>query len=341
MEFGKLYKSILHFIGNKKNGDGVKFSNSITEFDKVDKYISELINKNFKFDELYHFTFEPNLDLNPIFQFVKSIFKNADSFIGQSQNIGRYLYDKSTHPQIKFGELCVLYLNDCVFNNNVVDAIVFFKSENKDIFLEIKRNNEGFEIDSRKGFNIKKLDKGCLIFNTQEENGYLVSVVDNTNRLDAQYWKDDFLNIKPVKNEFHNTNQFLSITKQFLTKQMSEELEISKADQIDLLNRSVDYFKTHEQFNKQDFEEEVLNNDEVIESFREFNESFQKENAIEVADNFEISNQAVKKQARAFKRVLKLDKNFHIYIHGNRDLIEQGVDEKGRKYYKIFYEEEK
>ena len=55
-------------------------------------------------------------------------------------------------------------------------------------------------------------------------------------------------------------------------------------------------------------------------------------------DNFEISAQAVKQQARAFKSVLKLDKNFHIYIHGNREMIEQGIDENGRKYYKIYYE---
>lgn len=31
--------------------------------------------------------------------------------------------------------------------------------------------------------------------------------------------------------------------------------------------------------------------------------------------------------------------NFHIYVHGNRQLIEQGADEKG-KYYKVYYQEE-
>jgi len=55
---------------------------------------------------------------------------------------------------------------------------------------------------------------------------------------------------------------------------------------------------------------------------------------------FEISNKAVKKQARVFKSVLKLDKNFHIYIHGDKKLIERGTDEVGRKFYKIYYEEE-
>ncbi|MCC6583451.1 MAG: nucleoid-associated protein, partial [Chitinophagales bacterium] len=38
--------------------------------------------------------------------------------------------------------------------------------------------------------------------------------------------------------------------------------------------------------------------------------------------------------------VLKLDRNFHIYIHGNTEMIQQGIDEDGRKFYKIFYQEE-
>jgi len=33
-------------------------------------------------------------------------------------------------------------------------------------------------------------------------------------------------------------------------------------------------------------------------------------------------------------------KNFHIYIHGRRDLIEKGTDESGKKFYKIYFEEE-
>ena len=61
---------------------------------------------------------------------------------------------------------------------------------------------------------------------------------------------------------------------------------------------------------------------------------------LELEDNFKIAVQSVKKQARIFKSVLKLDKNFHVYIHGNRELIERGQDSDGRKYYKIYYENE-
>jgi hypothetical protein len=61
---------------------------------------------------------------------------------------------------------------------------------------------------------------------------------------------------------------------------------------------------------------------------------------IDQQDNFAISADAVKRQARVFKSVLKLDTNFHLYIHGDREKIERGVDESGRKSDKIYYEQE-
>ena len=62
---------------------------------------------------------------------------------------------------------------------------------------------------------------------------------------------------------------------------------------------------------------------------------------VPLSGGFEISGQAVKKQNSSYKTVLKLDKNFHVYIHGDRQLIEQGFDEsKGMKYYTLFFKEE-
>ena len=339
---GEINKFIVHSIGNKNNGDGVRFSDILTDFDKIEEHIKQLLNNSFKFEELYQFFFLPNLELNPVYQFVSSIFKSKESFIEQSQNAGRYLYDKSTHPQIKSGELGIIYFNDCKINNEIVDCIGIFKSENKDTILKINNKENGFELTGEKGININKLDKGCLIFNTRKENGFLISVVDNTNKSsEAQYWKDDFLGIKTIKNDFHQTNEFLGIAKQFVTKQLDENFEVSKADKIDYLNRSVDYFKNSETFKKEEFEKQVFGDDNLIESFRKFNQTYKKENEVELADSFEISTQAVKKQSRIFKSVLKLDRNFDIYIHGDKNLIEKGTEKDGRKYYKIYYQEEK
>ena len=122
-----------------------------------------------------------------------------------------------------------------------------------------------------------------------------------------------------------------------MTGRLDEEFEITKTDQIDYLNRSIDYFKKNEQFNEKEFAQAVFEHTNVINSFKKFKGDFQHEHDHHIVSEFEISNPAVKKQSRVFKSVLKLDRNFHIYIHGDKDLIERGVDEDGRKYYKIYY----
>lgn len=337
---GELDKLVIHYVGNKTNGDGVRFSDFLTQYENIEEYIKQLISNNFKSDELYCFYFLPSLELNPMFQFVSSIFKDPNTFIEQSQNSARYLYDKSINPQTKGGELCISYIKQCELNGESVDCIAIFKSENKETILKVTSLSEGFALKDEKGINTTKMDKGCLIFNTKKNEGYIVALVDNTNKTEAQYWKDEFLKVQQMNNEYHQTKEFLNIAKSFVTNQLSDDFDVSKADKIDLLNRSVEYFKKRETFDKNEFEQEVFQNNDLINSFRKFDETFRNDNEIELSDCFEISSQAVKKQARIFKRVLKLDKNFHIYIHGNRDMIEQGIDENGRKYYKIYYQEE-
>ena len=89
----------------------------------------------------------------------------------------------------------------------------------------------------------------------------------------------------------------------------------------------------------EEFTNEVFAQSEVIDSFNKYKENYEQDRDLEIADSFTISESAVKKHVRAFKSVIKLDKNFHIYVHGNRNLIEQGEDEKG-KFYKVYYQEE-
>lgn len=332
----------VHKVGNKISDEQYFIAKRGIHLDETLKtLLSHYFLSPFKSDELYSFCHSIDISLNEVFSCVNKIFENPEELYEQSINLTKHLYDQSVHPKIKSGEFYIVYFNNCILNGEIISAIGLFKSENKDTFIEIEQVKDGFDMESRQGININKLDKGCLIFNKEKENGYVLSIIDNTNKgIDAQYWKDDFLSIRVLNNEYHQTNQFLGITKNFVTKQFSEEFEVSKADKIDLLNRSVDYFKTHENFDKLEFENEVFQDSGIIESFRSFDTNYRQENEIELTDNFEISPQAVKKQARVFKSVLKLDKNFHIYIHGDKELIEQGVEKDGRKFYKIYYTEE-
>jgi hypothetical protein len=143
-----------------------------------------------------------------------------------------------------------------------------------------------------------------------------------------------------MSDDYLLTNNILSLTKSFVTKQLKSEFEVTKADQVDYLNRSMDYFKANEQFDENKFTKEVFGDKNMIKSFSSFKEEYQEEKGINVVSEFSISPMAVQKQGKAFKSVLKLDKNFHIYIHGDKELIQNGMDDDGRKFYKIYYDKE-
>lgn len=332
----------VHFVGNKMNNDLCQLSESAIQINENDKallvryFIASFLNTSEYFN-LYH---EADLTLNEVYVYASKIFDNPETLHEQSVNLAKHLYEKSNHPKIKGGEFYVVYFKDCIVDGETVDAVGLFKSENKDTFLKVYPSGDGFEIESQQGININKLDKGCLIFNTDRENGYVVAVVDNTNKgAEAQYWIDDFLHVRQRRDEYYNTQNLLSMTKNFVTKELPNRFEVSKADQVDLLNKSVKFFKEKDTFDMDEFANEVIGQPEVIDSFNRFRDDYARDRDIEFADSFTISDSAVKRQARVFKSVIKLDKNFHIYVHGDRNLIEQGEDDKG-KFYKVYYKEE-
>ena len=75
--------------------------------------------------------------------------------------------------------------------------------------------------------------------------------------------------------------------------------------------------------------------------FKDYKSNFEDEFETPFQSNFDIAAPAVKKMASSYKSVLKLDKNFHIYVHGKRELLEKGYDEdKGMNYYKLYFENE-
>ncbi len=339
----ELENLITHLLGNKLRDEKVELS---SEESNINEETRILLLKYFlfpiKLEEFYSFSHPIKLEMNEVYSVVKEMFSDKKYFIGLSQDIAKLLYEQSMHPKIKEGKLNVTYFSNVIIDSEIVDAIGIFKSEKDVPFLKMNQGRTNFDIQHEYGFELKGIDKGCLILNTDADKGYRLFIIDNANKLvEAQYWKDDFLKVKPLSNEFYQTNQFLSITKNYITKELTKKFDITRTDQIDLLNRSVEFFKSKGNFNKQTFESEVLQDNNIIESFKNFNELYQQENDIKVDDSFEISPNAVKKQARVFKSVIKLDKNFHIYIHGNKEFIEQGIDNDGRKYYKIYYNEEK
>lgn len=332
-----------HIVGNKANEEKLILSEEVLELDEVVKQMLRVyFLSRFQTPEFYSFTFaNEEFTHNPVYKSAREIFLDRSTFYKNSIQLADRLYQTSQHPGIKSGELYVARLTDLVVNDRLTDAVGIFKAETKEQYLKLHSRTERFELSAEEGINIRKLDKGCLIFNVEEDAGYRVCIVDDTNRSEASFWKNDFLQLRPWSDSFHHTQNFLSMAKDYLTEQMAEEFEVPRMDQIDMLNKSVDFFQKRESFDQAEFETEVLGDAGLIESFRKYGNAMRDDGGIDVIDNFEISAQAVKRQARIFKTVLKLDKNFHVYIHGNSDLIEKGYDEVvGKNFYKIYFDKE-
>lgn len=363
-EASSIKQVLLHRVGNQATEEGYVLSAEplhLTE--QLQDLLIRYFLSPFKGEEYYHLCDDSELASqaegdtpvsNPVYDSAQSIFADPENLIEESKLLARQLYGASTHPNIKGGELFVVYFSECQLFGETMDAIGLFKSENKESFLRVLHDEEQwssrendpsaqgqYRLEPQQGINPNKLDKGAIIFNSEADKGYIVSVVDATNRsLDAQYWKDGFLCLRQRKDEYYSTHAEMQAYKKFVTDELPQQFEgVSKADQADLLNRSINYFKQNDNFDLQTFSQEVIAQPEVIDSFQQYRQQYQEENDVQLQDNFDISEGAVKKQSRAYKSVIKLDRNFHIYVHGNRDLIEQGEDEKG-KFYKVYYNEE-
>lgn len=342
-----LHDISVHYVGNNAQDGPLVISKNPIQL--KDDSLKSLLNQYFltpfsKTTEAYNF-FHHNgeIDLNPLYHFIKKYFDQELEFHEFSVQAAKHLYQCNNHPNIKEGELYVVEINEIPFEGNVYKGIGLFKSESKETFLKVYPQGDGFEIDSEENaINIQKLDKGALILQAEEENGYVVFAVDQTNKqTEAVYWKDTFLSIKSRNDAYSQTKNFLKAYKQFVNHEMDEIFEIEKADKVDLLNKSMDYFKNKEDFKEDEFVEEVLGNPVAIDQFKSFKDRYAEDFDNPFETEFQISAPIVKKMQSTYKSILKLDKNFHIYIHGKREYIEKGFDEdKGMNFYKIYFENE-
>jgi hypothetical protein len=338
-----LQKISVHFIGNKGNGQDLVTSKKAVALEPADRQkLKEGFLGKFNLEsDKYAFHHPSSLDYNEVYNYCLEALAEGSTFQKNSVNLAKHLYEATMHPKIKPGDLYVCYFENCLVNGAFVDAVGLFKTENKSDFLDLSMEGHDFSLVMRNGVEVTKYDKGCLVFPTNAEGGFDVLIYDSNRGDEAIFWRETFLNVQPQATEYYQTKQFLDLTKQFIADQLPQEYNIEKTEQIDLLNKSVEFFRANESFDKKKFEEQVFDDPGMVKAFRKFEHSYSEMNDIDLPDQFDISTQAVKKQARVFKSVLKLDKNFHVYIHGDKDLIEKGYDEKvGKSYYKIYFDEE-
>jgi hypothetical protein len=336
---------VIHFVGNKGGGEELTLSENTFEFkdDFVRDTVLRYFLTPFKTDIYHKFRNKSEFDLKNVKSLAEKIFDSRKGFVANSKHIAETLYDQSMHPKIKGGEFYVCYFKDAVVDGELCDAIGLFKTENKETFLKVYQHVDAFDVDCEQGIDINKLDKGCLIFNTEKDSGYKMSIIDTNNKVAecASYWEVDFLGAVIKENAFYHTNNFIESCRGFCEEVLTEENNVSKADQMMMLNKSATYFKERDHFKMKEFEKDVMVQPELIKAFKDYRKDFNDRLDLTAIDEFDVSQTAVKKNQKYMRSVVKLDKNFHIYIHGRHDYVERGYDEeKGLKYYKLYFTNE-
>ena len=336
-------KMVVHQVGCRAEAQPMRFSKDLMHLQNDEMVADVLLGyffRPFKEDAYYNFWHTEDIEKNEVYTISSSLFDNASGFYDASIRMAELLYENSNHPKIKGGEFYMAMFSNVVVDGELVNAIGIFKSENKETFLKVYLKDQNFELGTQEGINIKKLDKGCLIFNTEKEQGYKICSIDSINKgNEARFWVDDFLGLQPREDNYYFTRNYMEMCRGFVNDVYNKENEVPRADQIDMLNKSMDFFSSKDNFNEANFEHEVIGQPEIIDAFKDYKQNYQQESSIPLMEEFDISKSAVKGQKSTFKSILKLDKNFHVYIHGRRDYVERGYDQKkGLNYYTLYYE---
>lgn len=339
-ENNSLQSVCLHIVGNKSLDEGIQLSESPMEIDpSLLPILTRYFISSFKSDERYSLYHHSGLEFNFVYQMVSTIFDNPSSLYDASVSIAKQLYDNSEHNMIKEGELCVAYFKEVEVDGKNANAVGIFKSETKDTYLRVVSHNGNNGLEKDSGINVNKLDKGCLIFNLDKDEGYVLAIIDGINRTEAKYWVEDFLQARPKVDEYYHTRTFLSATKGFIIKSMPKD--VTKGEKAELMDKTLRYFQENETFDMGDFSSKVMGDEQLSSDFGAYMGSFWEKNDREMPKQFTISESAVKKSSRSMKSIIKLDKNFHIYVHGGEGLIKKGYDpETGMAFYQLFFKEE-
>lgn len=336
---------IIHKVGNKQKKIENQVSRGLCHVDEdlssnlINYFFSPFV-KQIEVSKLHHHS---DLELNDIYSYAKRLFNNPSSFQGISKSILDHLFEQSEHPHIKIGELIIAHFSDIIFDDKLTDAIGIFKVERKQSFFKFSEKNTSLGIDINKGVNSKKMDKGCLIINIDETDGYRVLSVDNNN-YDTEYWKNKFLKVKYVKDFNYHTSQYVDFVKSFSSDVV--ENDKGKDEQIAFLNKSMNYLSNNEDFDINQFATEIFDEPKMKQEFFDYKKSFEEDKETEVQDSFQISQNSVKSKKRSIKSLIKLDTNIQIKLDStdpetNQQFIEKGFDEeRGMKYYKVFYNSE-
>ena len=285
------------------------------------------------FEQQYEFFHETDIGLNEVFTYANSIFDSEINFLEQTKHIATHLQSVSQHSNIKSGELFIGLFDNCLWGAETKKVISIVKIDEKEIFLDVKNEQDKMIVNGIDGINVKKINNVAVIMDMGPDVAPAV-FMKTKKKDDVVYWQERFMKIKVADEQYHNTNLALTECRKIINK----EEAFTNTEKLGLLNKTLEYFRFEKEFQVDDY----------IETVFEGANSVPKDLIVNSVTPFEtvISESAIDKAEKSYKRKIKLDSNIEIQVNVRDideidELIEVGYDEAtNRKFYKIYFQEE-
>ena len=326
----KLSQYIVHYVGDTVIvGDEAISSPDLM----LEAAFTQLAFNKMDWEQQYEFFHESDIGLNEVYTYVKRIFEQQSTFFEQSKHIATHLQSVSNHPNIKNGELFIGLFDNCFLGAESKKVIAIVKIDEKEMFLDVKNEQNKMIVHGIDGINVKKMNNMAVIVDMGTEEPPIV-FIKTKKKEDVIYWQERFLKIKVADEHYYKTNMALTECKKYILK----DENFTNTEKLGFLNKTLDYFRNEEQFQVNDYIETVFENADSI----------QKDVIVNTVKPYEtiISESAIEKAEKSYKRKIKLDSNIEIQVNVRdidevNELIEVGYDEEtNRKFYKIYFQEE-
>lgn len=216
-------------------------------------------------------------------------------------------------------------------------AIGFFFSNERKSFLSV---GDG-EANVMRGLPLQKPEYGllCLPMETGEFRLFVVEPGGSTALRTS--WTLGLFPFLPMYEDSFHAKQFFKMCKSFSEDVLVKEQHKPRENQVAFLSESLDYASRKGEIDLDKFKTDVLKEPSVVDAFENYQEKYTETKGWNPPDRFAMTDQDHNQARKFVKSVIKLDKNFHIYVHGSKDRIEKGFDENRKlNFYTLWFDSE-
>lgn len=342
---------VLAKVGNPTRDEALQTSKTLFQVEEEDQpTLTSIFLRPFKSFSLVgqRFHHHSSLSKHELNTLVEELFDDPSKLLDKGKEIALRLHSKSTHPNIKSGDLCISQIDGIQMGEDQVQGLCILKSESVTPFLSISANDGDLQLNTEHGINPEKIDKGCLVVDHHQKKGFYVLTFDRGSS-ESRFWVRDFLSVIPIPDSALLSKKMAEMAVTAISESAPPRAEDDTSPPWDVNNaaqEALSYFDDKKHFSMQEFEEKALRSDAARKRFKEERKRVEEEDGVTLEEGFELSKKDISKAKKLMKSIMKLDTGVELRLKPSvvaspEKVLEKGYDEeKKMQFIKVYFNKE-